>query len=214
MLGHCQFTVHKNILERGVRTPPGSSPDTGHSKLLTMVMQRLKKHLQAVLLIFRSCCAVHLQFDPMPNMKIEPLIKTHNVIHKIIVQLVLWATPSLSGEGLVRYVAVCQELHVGKCGLFWPHENRGVSMSLRYRKIMNIIKPTLRLHEAAAWWNALCTVLLLLLQVSMLCRLAEFLVSPYLVLALTTPTPQSISGQLYCNVPDPHPKERVWLARL
>jgi hypothetical protein len=51
----------------------------------------------------------------------------------------------------------------------------------------------------------------------MLCRLAEFLVCPYLVLALTTPTLQSVSGQnklLYCNVPDPLPKERVWLVRL
>jgi NAD(P)-dependent dehydrogenase (short-subunit alcohol dehydrogenase family) len=39
----------------------------------------------------------------------------------------------------------------------------------------------------------------------------------YLVVALITPTPQSISGQnklLYCNIPDPLPKERVWLARL
>jgi hypothetical protein len=42
-------------------------------------------------------------------------------------------------------------------GLFRPHNDRGVSTSLRYHKIIQL---TLRVHEAAAQWNALCVVLL------------------------------------------------------
>jgi hypothetical protein len=116
-------------------------------------------------------------------------------------QLVSQATPSLSGEGLLRYNITIQWF------VLVPRKSWGVNellMSLQYRKIMNII------NRPCAWLETTA-----LLQGKFPCSACMSLL--ILVLALTTPTPQSISGQnklLYWNVPDPLPKETVWLARL
>jgi hypothetical protein len=79
---------------------------------------------------------------------------------------------------------------------------------------LNIIKPTLRLHKAAARWNALCTVLLSLKRLETTALLqGKFPCSAAWLMSLFGfSDDHSYTAVNYCNVPDPLPKERVWLA--